>query len=235
MPTKSHSPDLQASKFLIPPSQRRSLIRQFTLFTLCGWVIGGMVSFWLEKTIIQILPSNFLLDLSTTNLLAAPINNIVFAVIFAAFPAFVLRRYLSGWLWMLATSIGWLLANSVSAAWINSILAIATSANSSLSSRAILFWGFISTLAYVISAVWLGICQWLVLRLYTKNSGMWIFLPSFTFTCISILIFLLSRLSPLIPNINQEIILYWCQQFFTALILGIIPALGLCNLKRNAN
>ncbi|HLO86549.1 MAG TPA: hypothetical protein VK203_16335 [Nostocaceae cyanobacterium] len=240
MSIDSHSSDSAAaannhprgSIFLIPLSQRRRSIIQFTFITILGWVVGGIVSTLLEKSLVQILPNAVLLEPLTKNLLAKSLNSIVFAVIFAAFQAFVLRRYISSWLWLLATCVGWLLANSVSTTWINYILAIAVSTNKNLSPKAIFFWGFMSTFAYILSAIWLGICQWLVLRLYTKNSGLWIFLPSLAFLCISFLVLLLSQLEPLLPNSYQTVILYWSEQFFTALILGIIPALGLCKLKR---
>jgi hypothetical protein len=223
------------SMLLISPSVRRKLIIQFTFITVLGWVVGGIVSTLLENSMMQILPNTVFSDIQTNHLLAKSLNSVSFAVIFAAFQALVLRRYVSGWLWMLATSIGWLLANSVSAGWINYISAIATSTNPNLSPRAILFWGFVSTFAYILSGIWLGICQWLVLRLYSKNSGQWIFVPSIAFLCISLFLLLLSRISNLIPSTYQEITLYWSQQLFTAIILGIVPALGFCQLTKKSS
>jgi predicted lysophospholipase L1 biosynthesis ABC-type transport system permease subunit len=231
MMAKNHPKE---SMLLISPSVRRKFIIQFIFITVLGWVVGGIVSTLLENSMVQVLPNSIFPNEQTKNLLAQSVNSTAFAVIFAAFQALVLWRYVSGWLWMLATSIGWLLANSVSAAWINYILAIATSTNQNLSPRAILFWGFVSTFAYILSGIWLGICQWLVLRMYSNNSGQWIFVPSIAFLCISLFLLLLSRISNLIPSTYQEIILYWSQQLFTAIILGIVPALSLCKLKNKS-
>ncbi|MBW4560867.1 MAG: hypothetical protein KME32_06845 [Mojavia pulchra JT2-VF2] len=219
-------------RFLIPRSQRRRFLIQFTFMTCLGWVVGGVASIALEKILY-----NFLLVLSQDpqmwNTLASYFSSFVFAAIFAADQALVLRRYLSGWLWMLATSVGWLIANTVSTAWISYISGVASSLNDSLTSDAMIILGFMSTVAYIISGVWLGLCQWLVLRRYTVGAWWWNFLPTICFFFISLLVGLLSLLQNFIPEAYRSSIWYFNEQGFTAFILGIIPAIGLCNLKRN--
>ncbi|MEH2390357.1 MAG: hypothetical protein V7K21_01340 [Nostoc sp.] len=238
MQTDSNSPDRVASannepnpgKLLIPRSQRQRFFIQFTLMTLIGWVVGGVASIALEKIILQSLSSSVPIQPQTWSILVRSLSNVVFAVIFAADQALVIYRYLPGWQWLFATSVGWLIANGVSTAWINYISTIASS-----SPEDTLILGFLSAIAYIISGIWLGICQWLVLRRYTASIWWWNFLPSISFFLITILVWLLFLVQNLIPEVNRNFILYWSGQGFTAAILGAIPAIGLCTLKRNSH
>ncbi|MHC5722862.1 MAG: hypothetical protein ACYTXY_01665, partial [Nostoc sp.] len=59
--------------------------------------------------------------------------------------------------------------------------------------------------------------------------------PSISFLLITILVWLLFVVQNLIPEANRNFILYWSGQGFTAIILGIIPAIGLCTLKINSH
>lgn len=238
MQTDSNSPDHVASannepnpgKFLIPRSQRQKFFIQFTLMTLIGWVVGGVASIALEKIILQSPSPSVAIEPQTWSILVRSLSNVVFAVIFAADQSLVLYRYLSGWQWLFATSVGWLIANGVSTAWINYISTIASSFPEDT-----LILGFLSAIAYIISGIWLGICQWLVLRRYTASIWWWNFLPSISFFLITILVWLLFLVQDLIPDANRNFILYWSGQGFTAAILGAIPAIGLCTLKRNSH
>ncbi|MCC5615911.1 hypothetical protein LC605_12685 [Nostoc sp. CHAB 5836] len=236
MQTDSNTPDHVASannepnpgKFLIPRSQRQRFFVQFTLMTLIGWVVGGVASIALEKIILQSLSASVAMQPQTWNTLVRSLSNVVFAVIFAADQSLVLYRYLPGWQWLFATSIGWLIANSVSTAWINYISIIASSFPEDT-----LILGILSAIAYIISGIWLGICQWLVLKRYTADIWWWNFLPSISFFLITILVWLLFLIQNLIPETYRTPILYWSGQGLTAVILGAIPAIGLCTLKRN--
>ncbi|MEH2238220.1 hypothetical protein [Nostoc sp.] len=236
MQTDSNSPDRVASannqpnpeKYLIPRSQRQRFFIRFTLMTLIGWVVGGVVSIALEKIILQSLSPSVVIQPQTWSILVRSLSNVVFAVIFAADQSLVLYRYLPGWQWLFATSVGWLIANGVSTAWINDISTIASS-----SPEDTFILGFLSAIAYIISGIWLGICQWLVLRRYTAGIWWWNFLPSISFLLITILVWLLFIVQNLIPETYRTPILYWSGQGLTAVILGAIPAIGLCTLKRN--
>ncbi|MGJ5630726.1 hypothetical protein [Nostoc sp. CALU 1950] len=238
MQTDSNSPDHLASannelnpgKFLIPRSQRQSFFIQFTLMTLIGWVVGGVASIALEKIILQSLSSSVAIQPQTWSIVVRSLSNIVFAVIFASDQSLVLYRYLPGMQWLFATTVGWLIANGVSTAWINYISTIASS-----SPEDTLILGFLSAIAYIISGIWLGICQWLVLRRYTASIWWWNFLPSISFFLITILVWLLFLMQNLIPETYRTPILYWSGQGLTAIILGAIPAIGLCTLKRNVH
>ncbi|MBE8996979.1 MULTISPECIES: hypothetical protein [unclassified Nostoc] len=235
METDSNSPDrvgsakneLNSGNFLILRSQRQRFFIQFTLMTLIGWVVGGVASIALEKIILQNLPG-IALQTQTWSILVRSLSNVVFAVIFAADQALIVYRYLPGLQWLFATSVGWLIANGVSTAWINYISSIASS-----SPEETFIFGFLSAIAYIISGVWLGLCQWLVLRRYTAGIWWWNFLPSISFLLITILVWMLFLVQNLIPEASRNFILYWSGQGLTAVILGAIPAIGLCTLKRN--
>ncbi|MFB2768742.1 hypothetical protein ACE1AT_05535 [Pelatocladus sp. BLCC-F211] len=200
--------------------------------TFTGWVVGGITSIALEKYLLQTLPPAVLQQQPSWYGLVKIMSSVVFAIIFAADQALVLRRYLSAWwLWVLVTSVGWLVANHVSTAWINYISSIADSLNKTLSFEDVIFFGGLSTLSYVLSGIWVGFLQWLVLRQYTAGAWWWNFLPSFSYLCISIFVWLLSCLQDLIPEVSRAQILYLSGQALTAIILGVIPAIGFCRLK----
>lgn len=218
----------QAVKLLIPRSQRRVFLVQFALMTIVGWVVGGIVSIAIEKILWQSFLPIFADQPQIWSFWVRLLGNIVFAVVFAADQALVMRRYLSGWLWTVATSIGWLLANSVSASWINYIATLAQSSAENLTAQTTLTLGFLSTFLYIIAGIWLGFLQWLVLRRYTVKTWWWNFFPSVSFFCISLVVWLLSLMKNLMPAGGM----YWIEQGFTAMILGVIPAIGLCTLKK---
>ena len=197
-----------------------------------GWVVGGVASIALERIIFQSLPPAVAVQ---SQIWIRFLTTVVFAVVFGADQALALRFYLSGWLWMLATSVGWVVANSVAIAWSNYISSIAASLNEALSPEITIILGLLSTISYIISGIWLGLFQWLVLRRYTAGAWWWTFLPSVAFFLISILIWLLSLIQYLIPEVIRTGILYLSEQGFTAIILGVIPAIGLCTLKRNSH
>ncbi|AFY34861.1 hypothetical protein [Calothrix sp. PCC 7507] len=214
-----------AGKFFIPRSQRQRFFIQFTFMTFVGWVVGGIASLALEKTLNS-------WNLPVGNTFISYLSSIVFAVIFAADQALVLRLYLSGWLWILATSVGWLIANGVATAWIKYFVVVAASLNVTSSPDAIVILGFLSTISYILSGIWLGLCQWLVLRRYTAGAWWWNFIPAASFFFISLLIWLLSLLQDFLPLAYRSTILSWSGQGFTAVILGVIPAISLCTLKK---
>jgi hypothetical protein len=218
-------------KFLIPRSQTKNFLIKFTCITCLGWVVGGFASIAAENLLNQLSP-DFFPDPQIWNALVSFVSSLVFAVIFAADQALIISPYLPGWWWLLATSIGWLIANSVSTSWINYISSIAASFNETLSPDAMLLLGGLSTISYIISGIWLGFCQWLVLRRYTVNVWWWNFIPAICFFFISTLIWLLSLWQNFIPEAHRTSIFYWNGQGFTAFILGFIPAIGLCTLKR---
>ncbi|MBD2359265.1 hypothetical protein H6G41_32565 [Tolypothrix sp. FACHB-123] len=233
-PAPSNQNAAKLGKFLIPRSQTQNFLIKFTCITCLGWVVGGFASIAAENLLNQLSP-DLLPDPQIWNVLVSFVSSAVFALIFAADQALVIRPYIPGWWWLIATSIGWQIASTVSTGWINYIKSIAASFNENVPPEAMLLLGGLSTIAYIISGIWLGFCQWLVLRRYTVNSWWWNFLPAVCFFFISTLIWLLSLLQNFIPEANRTSILYWNGQGFTAFILGFIPAIGLCTLKRKSH
>jgi hypothetical protein len=229
--TSSTDSTSKAQQLLIPRKRRINFFLLFTLMTALGWIAGGFASLGLEKAFVETLTPGVLAQQEIWYTLARYLSMGVFAAIFGADQALLVRQYVSGWLWMLATTAGWLVSNSVSGAWINYISFIASSSNTTLSADETLVFGILSTLAYIISGIWLGFFQWIVLRRYVRGAWWWNFLPSFAFSLISILVYLLSLVQDFIPEVVRSQIVYLSGQGFTALILGVIPAIGLCNLK----
>jgi hypothetical protein len=231
---ESNSRVPKLTNFLIPRSHQQKFLLKFTFMTILGWVVGGIASLTLEKTMLQFVSPSVGQEL-TWYTRERYLSIGLFAIIFGADQGFVVHRYIPGWLWMLATSIGWLVANSISAAWINQITSIASSLNKNLSPQEILLFGLLSTCAYIISGIWLGFLQWLVIRRHTIGSWWWNFLPSFSFLLISIFMGLLSLIQQLIPEVYRAQILYFAGQGLTAIILGVIPGIGLCILRTNSS
>ncbi|AFZ02977.1 hypothetical protein [Calothrix sp. PCC 6303] len=233
MQTESHDPiNAECTIYLIPRSHRRKFFIQFTVMTALGWVVGGVVSIVFDKLVTDKLLSTFtpqLLNLWSNWGSYASLG--LFAVIFAADQAIILRKYVSGWLWILTTSCGWLIATQVSTAWINYISSLAESLQRNLLPKEILIIGIVCTGAYIVSGVWMGFTQWIVIRRYTIEAWWWNFLPSIAFFVISLLVWLLSLAYDLFPTIYRDQILGYGEQGLTALTLGIVPAIALCRLK----
>lgn len=222
----------QWQRYLIPRSQIRRFVIQFTLMTILGWIVGEIASVTLEKTLLYVMPPVVGQQLTWYSR-KKYLSDIVFAGIFGADQAFVINKYLSGWLWMLATSMGWLIANSISTVWNNDTSSIALFSNKTLSPLDILVLGILSIGLQMFAGIWFGLCQWWVLRRFTTGVWWWIFLPSISFLLISISVGLLTVVATLFPETIRSFILNFCEQGLTAVILGIVPALGLCLLKKN--
>ncbi len=216
-------------RLLIGRSQRRIFCLAFILMTILGWIVGGFASLFVERALLPRVPDFFVQQPQMWETQVRFLSSGLFALIFATFQGLVVRRYLSFWLWMLATSVGWVIFTTVAATWKNNIISFALSR--SLSANDLVNWGILSTLAYNFAAIWLGLPQWLVLRRYKVATWWWIFLPTIIFCIISIFVWLLAILAELIPENYRTQILYLSGQGFTVLMLGIIPSIGLCNLK----
>lgn len=217
---------------LIARSQRRNFFLIFTSMTIVGWVVGGIASIGAEKAITEQWIAHatpFVQELWYR--WGSYVSITIFAIIFAADQVIAVHRYVSGWLWFLATSFGWIAATKVSYAWITYIQSFAVSLNRELSPKETIIFALLSTGAYIFSGIWIGFFQWAVLRRYTKGAWWWNFLNSFSFFLISFLVLLLSLVQNLIPEVYRSQVLYLCEQGMTALILAIIPAIGWCRLK----
>lgn len=218
-------------KFLIPRRKRRIFFSRFTLMTLLGWIVGGIASLALKRLFVDLLPAVVNFPNPVLSIWGEYISNLLFALIFGADQALVVRQYISGKQWMIITTLGWLVASNFSAIWIQYIYFQAVSLDRVLSSQETLVFGFLSTLAYVLSGLWLGFFQWLILRKYAVAAWKWVFVPAISFFFISISMLLYAQAKLLIPQLNQSIVSYFSEQILTALMLGIIPGIILCTFK----
>lgn len=220
------------TELLIPRKRRRRFFLTFTLMTIIGWVVGGIASIAIEKAINeQLIPTSTPQVQQFWFMWGTYVSLTIFAVIFAADQAIAIRRYISGWWWLLATSFGWLASIKVSSAWISYITSFGASLNRELLPEETLILGIASTSAYILSGIWISFCQWVVLRRYTIDAWWWNLINSFAFLLISFLVWLLSLVQDFIPPVYQAQVLYLSEQGLTALVLGAIPAIGLCRLK----
>ncbi|MBF2067071.1 MAG: hypothetical protein IGS39_22050 [Calothrix sp. C42_A2020_038] len=221
-------------KLLIPRNHRRKFFLSFVLMTIVGWVVGGIASLAIERAVNeQLIPKTT----PETQLLwyawGTYLSLIIFALIFAIDQALAIRRYISFWWWLLATSFGWLASIKVSNAWTTYIQTFGNSLNRDLTSEESIILTIASTLAYILSGIWISFCQWIVLRRYTQRSWWWNFVNSFAFLVISFLLWSFSLIQHLISEAYRPLISYLSEQGLTALVLGIIPAIAFCRLQVN--
>ena len=224
----------QRNSLLIPRSERREFFMLFTFMTTLGWIGGGIASIALEKILRENIPDYFVQNELLWYRIIKLIAISLFALIFGADQSIPLNKYISGWSWMVATTIGWLVANTVSQSWITYIYSVAASTNQ-ISPQAAIFFQLLSTTAYICSGIWLGLLQWLFLRKQVKKSWWWIFVPSISYLFISTSIFLISLVQNFIPAVHRDITLYLVTQCLTALILAIIPAIAFCRLRKTVS
>lgn len=226
-PPDTHS----QQQFLIPRDRRRKFFWTYVLMTIVGWVVGGIASIAIERVINEQFIVKATPEVQTLWFTwGTYVSLTVFALIFGADQALVVRRYISGWWWLLATSFGWLTAIKVSNVWREYIETFGASLNRELTPEEIFILTIASTAAFIFSAMWISFFQWAVLRRYTKQSWWWNFINSLAFALISFLVWLLSLAQDSISEVYRDLVLYLCEQGLTALIIGVIPAIGFCRL-----
>lgn len=222
------------SLFLIHPSDRRQFFGGFVLMTIIGWVVGGTMTMVLVQIVNQRLIPNANLTMQWIwHYSWFYASTALFALIFAIDQALVMRKHVSGWLWLLATFLGWLFSQSISHSWITYIQTVVLSLDRDLVTVERVVFTSLSTIAANVAWVWLGFSQWVVLRKYTKNSWWWIFLHTLSFFVISFLVWLLSLGHDFIPEAYRENVLFVSEQIISAAALAIISAIAACRLKSN--
>ena len=230
-PVPSSTNIRKTRKFLISRQKRRIFFFRFILMTVLGWIVGGIASLALKRFFVDLLPAVINFPHPVLSVWGEYVSNLLFALIFGADQALVVRQYVSGRRWMITTTLGWLVATNVSALWVQHIYLQAVSLERVLSSQEIFLYGFLSTLAYIISGLWLGFFQWLVLRRYAVNAWKWVFVPAISFFLISFSMLFLAQAREVIPLLKQNVISYFSEQILTALMLGIVPGIMFCTLR----
>lgn len=231
---KSPSSPKISTLFLIPPPERRRFLLRFAFMTILGWVVGGIATLVLLQTFNErIIPTASQPMQWFWYYSWFYVSTAVFSFIFAIDQALVMRKYVSGWLWLLATLLGWLFSQSISHGWVTYIHGLAESLGRDLVTIERIVFVSLSTIAANVAWTWLGFSQWIVLRKYTKGSWWWIFLHTLSFFVISFLVWLLSLGHDFIPEAYRPQVLFLSEQGFSAAVLAIVPAIAACRLKSN--
>ncbi|HEY9805220.1 MAG TPA: hypothetical protein V6D04_01520 [Candidatus Obscuribacterales bacterium] len=185
--------------WLIVPAARPQFILGFTLLTFLGGLVAARIT-------LKLLPE---LGTSGSGGLAQVENWVGLILTGAAIglaQGFMLRRYVSSWQWIVATSVGWLVSGAVALSLLESL------------------GEFVSILAFV----WLGFAQWLVLRQVAKPAWFWILLPSVA----SLGSFVLSPLFNALAGTVGELGTFLLLAINQFAVLGAVEGIGLCTLRQ---
>ncbi|WP_421654519.1 hypothetical protein [Leptothermofonsia sp. ETS-13] len=219
------TPPSQLQQFLILPFNRLRFTILFVIATGLGGVLVESILGPLQKTG---LPAFW----QSQGMLGTFVSGLVFGLIVGAVQWLVLRQYVAEPLWILANTVGYVLFLTTSQGWNNligrmmMIKSIPVGQND-LPVQLVFFAmsGFGVILA-AISAIWLGLAQWLVLRQYARSGWGWVFVPPIAQVLSFILLsssFLLSMLQiPLFPHTGV----------LRAGVLGTVEAIALCALSK---
>ncbi len=165
-----------AWQFLIPPWERIKFTAAFVLATGVGWFLTWLM---LHSAYSPLRPLNL-----NQGLLGAFVVGLVSGTVVSASQWLVLRRYLPDWLWILAGATGYGLLMLTLEAW-SGVLgqAMTTPRIASFFSQfspttVSVMSGAMQAGIAAMSALWLGITQWLLLRQYARFSSWWIGVPA---------------------------------------------------------
>lgn len=194
-----------ARQFLIP----RSVQQQFAILFAIASCLGLFAGIWTSQIVLIAIPlRNFFL--------LRFVENFVVGAGIGVAQSLVLRNYISGWSWLVATSFGWSISAIFAQAWDHQVNLVFSS---------IFYLG-------------LGIAQWLVLRRYASAARWWILIAPvsvYMFRWVTHIIFFTlvqTNLSGVwqIPPFTQILI----QTIFGAIALGVIQAISLCSFRHKA-
>lgn len=220
-PSVVHTP---AQQLLIPPFERSQFTVLFVLATGLGWFLISLV---LHS--VQNLP-----ELTNQSLLGAFVTGLVSGLMVSACQWLVLRRYLPDWLWILASTTGYVLLTLTLESWwgwfgqLLSEPAVTQWANKLPATTVPIASALLRSLLAAVSALWLGLAQWLFLRYYTRSNRWWIGIPSLA-VLLSAVLATLNVWLPISPlNLTLD------PNVLGAGILGITQAVGFCALYKQA-
>lgn len=220
-PSVVHTP---AQQLLIPPFERSRFTILFVLATGLGWFLISLVLHSVQSP----------LRLDQQGLLEAFVTGLISGLMVSACQWLVLRRYLPDWLWILASTTGYvlltltleswwgwfgqMLSQPPVTEWVNKLPAATVPIASAL----------LRSLLAAVSALWLGLTQWLFLRHYTRSNHWWIGIPSLAV----LLSAALATLNVWLPASPLNLALD--SNVLGAGILGITQAIGFCALYKQA-
>jgi hypothetical protein len=220
-PSVIQSPTQQ---LLIPPFERSRFTVHFVVATGLGWFLISLVLHSVQAP----------LGLNQQGLLGAFVTGLVSGLMVSTCQWLVLRRHLPDWLWILASTTGYVLLTLMLESWwgwfgqlLNYPLVADWVSDVPATTMAIAS-AMIRTLIAAVSALWLGLTQWLFLRQYTRSNRWWIGLPSLAV----LLSATLASLNLLLPTAALNLALD--ANVLGAGILGITQAIGFCALYKQA-
>jgi hypothetical protein len=171
--------------------------------------VGLVAGIWTSQILLTAI-----FPLLTNSVLLQFVENFVLGASLGAAQALVLRKYVSAWWWIFATSCGWSISAIVARAWSNQIS------------------GVLNNIFYIC----LGITQWIALRRYAFAAGWWIVIAAvsvYLFRLVADIVFFdivstyLNKIWQ-IPLSSQILI----QTLLGAIPLGLIQAISLCTLPK---
>ncbi|MGQ9870895.1 hypothetical protein [Leptodesmis sp.] len=220
-PTIVHTP---AQQLLIPPFERSRFTMLFVLATGLGWFLISLV--------LHAVPN--LLGLQHQGLLAIFVTGLVSGLMVSACQWLVLRRYLPDWLWILASTTGYILLTLTLESWWGRFAQVLSQptvmewANKLPAATVPIASALLRSLLAAVSALWLGLTQWLCLRYYTRSNLWWIGIPPLAV----LLSAALTTLNVWLPTSPLHLTLD--TNVLGAGILGITQAIGFCALYKQA-
>lgn len=196
---------------LIPISEQRRFLILFTLMTAVGLVVGISIN----ELLLNLNNPPFSQYASYRGMLIF-LNNLIVGTSLGVTQWLILRKYIPGWWWIVATSVGWSISAVFAWASFNQI------------------GGALNSIFYI----WLGITGWLLLRRNVFAAKWWLFVAPFSvyvFKLTGAIIFLVMQvnLNPVSPVPSFAVILI--QKIFGAVPLGCIQALSLCIFRKKTD
>lgn len=223
LPTVSYP--LLVQDFLVSPLDR---LRFTGLFVLATGLSSFLVKFVLHTLQNPALPASW----QEGGLASALVSGLVSGLMIGTTQWLVLRRYVSDWLWILATTAGYVILMPILQAWQHMMLsqvfpAFSTSAfaNRLPDPVMMILPGLMGVALATVSTLWLGLAQWLVLRQSTRSGWKWIYVPSiavFVSGCFVLI-------QPMIPAWARVPL---AMNVLTPGILGTIQAIAFCSLRK---
>lgn len=190
--------------FLIPSSEQRRFLILFTLMSGVGLVVGALIN---DLLTLNPAFSEYALKNGKSVIF---LNSLIVGASLGVSQWFILRKYLPGWWWIVATCVGWSISTVFARAWL----------------------GYIGGSLNSIFYIWLGITGWLLLRRKVFSAWWWLFIAPFSvyvFKLTAAIVFFALMHINLSGWRDPSVILI---QNISGVVIGLIQALTLCILRK---